>query len=154
MGAILVPNTPGIKQASLRTRTMPSIALKASVAVTQISGRPKRFDGPHPADDLSFMTPRPRRGSGIDYWLIQPGGSYGDDCETGRRLAEEYLTYIGKHSTVGNATLLTCIVREMIDRAKGGEEWSGVHVGFLAGINEYAMSMAHMMVAMPKGGAA
>ncbi|MGB3502906.1 MAG: hypothetical protein WBA44_14885 [Mesorhizobium sp.] len=76
------------------------------------------------------------------------------DCEAGKRLAEEYLAYVGKRSTVGNSTLLTCIVREMVDRVKGGEEWSGVHVGFLAGINGYAMSMAHMMAAVPKGGAA
>lgn len=132
---------------------MPSIALKTSAAATQkISGKPKRFEGPHPADDVSFMAPRPKRGTGIDYWIVHPSGSYGEDCEGGRRLAEEYFAYVGKYSTVGNSTLLTCIVREMIERAKSGEEWSGVHVGFLAGINGYAMSMAHMMAAMPKGG--
>jgi hypothetical protein len=133
---------------------MPSIALKASAAATQTFGKSRRFDGPHPADDLSFMAPRPKRGTGIDYWIVHPSGSYDDDCEAGKRMAEEYLAYVGKHSTVGNSTLLTCIVREMIDRAKGGEEWSGIHVGFLAGINGYAMSMAHMMAAMPKVGAA
>jgi len=50
--------------------------------------------------------------------------------------------YIGEHPTNGNATLLTCIVREMIDRASSGQKWSGVHVGFLAGVNGYAMAAA------------
>lgn len=109
---------------------------------------------PHPADDLSFMKRRKPKGTGIDYWLINPTGNYTHDCEAGGKLAEEYLAYIGEHPTYGNGTLLTCIVHEMIDRAKAGEVWTGVHVGFLAGVNRYAMAVARMMSKKPEGGAA
>jgi hypothetical protein len=97
---------------------------------------------PHPADDLSFMKRRRPKGGGIDYWLINPTGNYSADCEAGRKLADEYLAYIGEHPTNGNTTLLTCIVHEMIDRAIAGQKWSGVHVGFLASVNRYAMATA------------
>jgi hypothetical protein len=75
----------------------------------------------------------------IDYWLINPTGA---DYEAGRKLADEYLAYLGEHPTNGNTTRLTCIVHEMIDRASAGQKWSGVHVGFLAGVNRYAMAAA------------
>ena len=29
-----------------------------------------------------------------------------------------------------------------MDRASAGQKWSGVHVGFLAGVNRYAMATA------------
>jgi hypothetical protein len=61
------------------------------------------------------------------------------------KLAYEYLAYIGEHSTYGNGALLTSIVRGMIDRAKAGQKWSGVHVGFLAGVNRHAMAIAHAL---------
>ena len=88
---------------------------------------------------MQFREPK---GTGIDYWLINPTGNYGADCEAGRKLADEYLAYIGEHPTNGNATLLTCIVREMIERAKEDQKWSGIHVGFLAGVNRHAMATA------------
>ncbi len=97
----------------------------------------------HYADALSFMRKRRPRGGGIDHWLITPSGDYSLDCETGRKLADEYLAYIGLHHTIGDATLLTCIVREMVDRAKNGEGWTGVHVGFLQRVNEAAMVAAY-----------
>lgn len=117
------------------------------------SDKGKRFKGPHPADDLPFMQTRPKRTGGIDYWQISPTGNYTQDGETGGALADEYLSYVGRHPTNFNATLLTCIVREMIERAKDGQEWSGVQVGFLAAINRAAMISAHFMAPMPKGGA-
>ena len=106
------------------------------------SGPPSTPNDPHFAEVLSFMSKRKPKGTGIDYWDVTPTGSYSDDCETGRALAEEYLTFIGSNPTAGNATLLTCIVREMIDRAANGGQWSGVHVGFLAGVNHHAMAAA------------
>lgn len=99
----------------------------------------------HPADDLSFFKLRKPKGTGIDYWDVTPSGNYGADCNTGTALAEEYLAYIGANPTVGNGTLLTCIVREMIDQAKAGQPWSGVHVGFLAEVNRYAMAAARVV---------
>lgn len=99
----------------------------------------------HHADSLSFMRVRKPKGTGIDYWFINPTGNYTDDCEVGRKLADEYLAYIGENPTYGNGALLTSIVLEMIDRAKEGQKWSGVHVGFLAGVNHYTMAAAHQV---------
>jgi hypothetical protein len=96
----------------------------------------------HYADSLSFMKVSKPKGTGIDYWLINPTGDYSADCEAGRKLADEYLAYIGEHPTNGNTTLVTDIVHEMIDRAKGGQKWSGIHVGFLDGVNRYSMATA------------
>src|SRR5438094_500512 len=71
-----------------------------------------------------------------------PAGAYGEDYKIGEKLAAEYLAYVGEHPTLGNGILLTCIVREMIDRAKTGQEWSGIHVGFLQNVNRYTMATA------------
>jgi hypothetical protein len=101
---------------------------------------PDLIDGPNAADALSFMARRKPAGSGIKYWHIKPTGSYAEDCKTGANLAAEYLAFLGKYPTVGNGTLLTCIVSEML-----GKAWSGVHVGFLSEINGYAMSCARFL---------
>jgi len=97
---------------------------------------------PHPADDLSFMKTRTPRGSGIDYWNVDVTGRYGSDSETGEKLAREYLTYIGQHPTVGNATLLGCIVNDMVKRVGDDGRLDGVAVGFLRGINKAALFTA------------
>jgi hypothetical protein len=99
------------------------------------------------------MQVRKKRGTGIDYWIVETSGNYTVDCDKGRQLADEYLTFIGEYPTVGNATLLNCIVREMIDRAKAGEPWTGIHVGFLRGVNDYAMTTAVSLARMNKGAA-
>ena len=104
---------------------------------------------PHRDDALSFIERRKPMGSGFNYWDVKPSGNYGEDCDTGHALAEEYLAYIGTNPTYGNGTLLTCIVHEMIDQAKDGHPWSGVHVGFLAGINRYAMAAAQIVIQPP-----
>jgi hypothetical protein len=96
------------------------------------------------SDYLSFVKCR-KRGGGYDYWAVSPSGSYSVDCEAAKRLAEEYLAYIGNWPTNGNATLLTCIVRSMLDQAIAGGKWSGLHVGFLAGVNGHAMLAASAM---------
>ncbi|MFI5013224.1 MAG: hypothetical protein ACHQAY_12850 [Hyphomicrobiales bacterium] len=106
---------------------------------------PNLIDGPNAADALSFMARRKPAGSGIKFWRIRPTGSYAEDCTTGANLAAEYLAFLGKYPTVGNGTLLTCIVSEMLVRAIDGEAWSGVHVGFLSEINGYAMSCARFL---------
>jgi hypothetical protein len=105
----------------------------------------------HHAEALSFMQVRKKMGTGIDYWIVESSGKYDVDCDRGRQLADEYLTYIGEYPTVGNATLLNCIVRDMIDRAKAGEPWTGIHVGFLRGVNEYAIAAAVSLARMNTG---
>lgn len=101
---------------------------------------------PHHADTLSFMKKRKPRGSGIDHWAVKPSGKYGEDCEAGKRLAAEYLTHLGNYPTEGNATLLGCIVRDMIEHAAAGEPWNGVQTGFLIEVNRFAMSTAKRYV--------
>ena len=95
-------------------------------------------------DALSFIKGRKPKGGGHDYWSVLPSGNYPADCETGRFLATEYLTFIGNYPTVGNATLLNCIVREMVEKATIGKGWSGVHLGFIRTVNEFAMATAVM----------
>ena len=92
------------------------------------------------SDALSFVRRRKPKGAGFDYWSISPSGNYTADCEAGRLLAVEYLAFIGNYPTVGNATLLNCIVHDMIEHTKSGNDWSGVHLGFIRTINECAMA--------------
>ena len=100
---------------------------------------------PPSSDTLSFVSKRkPKGGGGFNYWDVKPTGSYSDDCDVGRALAEEYLAFIGAHPTVGNGTLLTSIVHDMIAQAKAGALWSGMHVGFLARVNLDAMGAAYI----------
>ncbi|MET3355931.1 UNVERIFIED_ORG: hypothetical protein ABID33_003858 [Xanthobacter viscosus] len=100
---------------------------------------------PHYAAALSFMALRKPRGSGIDHWVVSPTGHYGADLETGERLADEFLAFIGAHPTVGHSTLLPCVIRDMIDHAVAGQRWSGVHAGFVRGVNQYAMAAARII---------
>lgn len=98
------------------------------------------------ATALSFVTDARNVGSkrgGLCYWHVKPTGNYTDDCELGAKLAIEYLSFMGQWPTNGNRTLLTCIVRDMIDLAKAGSPWSGLHVGFLSNVNGYAMATAN-----------
>ena len=105
-----------------------------------------------PADDvLSFVarkTPK-KKGGGFDYWTAEPSRNYSEDCEVGGILAEEYLAFIGQYPTVGNSTLLGCVVNAMVNKvvARGPGSrteyrLSGVEVQFLQRINEYAMALA------------
>ena len=102
---------------------------------------------PHCTDALSFMKKRKPRGSGINYWNVVAAGLPAD-CETGRELAREYLAYIGQYPTVCNATLLGCIVNDMVAQAADRADWpawrklSGVERGFLNQINDAAMLLA------------
>ena len=99
------------------------------------------------SDTLSFVKRRKPKGGGFDYWAVSPSGNYTRDCAAGKLLADEYLAFIGKYPTVGNATLLNCIVHEMVEHGKSGNGWSGVHLGFIHAVNEYAMAKAVMMQA-------
>ncbi|MBB5043466.1 hypothetical protein [Shinella fusca] len=104
------------------------------------------LESPHPALDLSFMRLKTRKeGGGIDYWTVASDGGYrtsdyAADCEMGRALAEEYLKYLGEHPTNGSRTLLGCIVLDMIAKRPA----KGLVIGFMAAVNEYAMSVARI----------
>lgn len=103
---------------------------------------------PHPAVDLSFMRPKTREeGGGIDYWNVQTAGDYSvtgnytSDSAKGRSLSLEYLEYIGKHPTVGNATLLGNIVLDMIAKQAA----KGLVLGFMSAVNDYSMTVARIV---------
>lgn len=106
---------------------------------------------PHPADDLSFMHRKPRDVGGICYWNIEATGRYGADCDNGFSLAREYLDYIGKHPTNGNATLLACIVNDMMVRRRDEGKLSGVELAFLNEVNRHAMATAKIVLATVGG---
>ncbi|WP_156665792.1 hypothetical protein [Rhizobium bangladeshense] len=94
------------------------------------------------------MRPRTRaEGGGIEYWNVQSAGDYSvtgnytSDSAKGRSLALEYLGYIGKHPTVGNATLLGCIVLDMIAQQAA----KGLVLGFMSAVNDYSMTVARIV---------
>ncbi|RVA06594.1 hypothetical protein EN932_28370 [Mesorhizobium sp. M7A.F.Ca.US.002.01.1.1] len=104
---------------------------------------------PHHADALSFMRRRKPRGSGVDHWIVEASGNYRVDCNLGHQLADEYLNFIGDHPTNGNATLLGCIVNDMVrvrteELKPWGRHLTGVEIGFLGEINKFAMAVAQV----------
>ncbi|TPM59128.1 hypothetical protein FJ959_09670 [Mesorhizobium sp. B2-2-4] len=105
----------------------------------------------HPADDLSFMHRKPRDIGGINYWNVEPSGSYSRDCDKGHALALEYLNYIGRYPTNGNTTLLGCIVNDMChvrqeQRLPSQNHLTGLEIGFLLEVNRYAMAAMKVVV--------
>ncbi|MBB4505990.1 hypothetical protein [Rhizobium leguminosarum] len=94
-----------------------------------------------PLDTLSFIERR-KSGGGYNYWANVPAaGSYSEECETGGRLAEEFLTFIGKYHNNGNGALLGPIVIDMDKNGAG----RGHKIGFLNTINKYAMGAAYFL---------
>ncbi|MBX5008743.1 hypothetical protein HJB67_01895 [Rhizobium lentis] len=94
-----------------------------------------------PLDTLSFIERRAMEG-GYNYWANVPrGASYTKECEIGRRLAEEFIKFIGAYHNCGNATLLGSIVIDMENNGAG----RGHKIGFLNTINKYAMGGAYLM---------
>ncbi|NNH67988.1 hypothetical protein [Rhizobium laguerreae] len=94
-----------------------------------------------PLNTLSFIERR-KSGGGYNYWANVPAaGSYSEECETGGRLAEEFLTFIGKYHNNGNGALLGPIVIDMDKNGAG----RGHKIGFLNTINKYAMGAAYFL---------
>jgi hypothetical protein len=103
-------------------------------------------DPTHPVGSLPFVRSRRPHGAGIDYWVVDHStnyrASYRADCETGRALGKQYLAFIGEHPTNGNATLLACIVADMVKYVDHQGQLSGIERGFLWAVNEAAMTIA------------
>ena len=98
---------------------------------------------PHPSDTLSFVRRIPKKeGGGIDSWSLEASGSYTEQCEKGRRLAVEFLSYIGQYPNVGNVYLLSDIVISIVEKARHGQECKGLYVGFFSLVGRYAMATA------------
>ncbi|MGO7634453.1 hypothetical protein [Rhizobium leguminosarum] len=94
-----------------------------------------------PLDTLSFIERR-QSGGGFNYWANVPAASsYADECEIGGRLAEEFLTFIGKYHNNGNGALLGSIAIDMEKNSAG----RGHKIGFLNTINKYAMGAAYFL---------
>lgn len=152
MGPKKSRNTSGVGGAN-DMQAVASLAVLAKVQAEAVEATSWKEDevcmleSPHPALDLSFMRPKTHKeGGGIDYWAAASAGdsrttgNYTADCEKGRALAEEYLKYLGEHPTGGNRTLLGCIVLDMIAKRPA----KGLVIGFMAAVNEYAMSVARI----------
>lgn len=99
----------------------------------------------HPADNLSFLKCRKPKGTGIDYWNVDSVGSYSADCAKGVELGREFVAYIGRHPTNGNAVLLGWIVSDMVKRNAASGRLSGIELGFLRHIGRCAMETAVAM---------
>ena len=105
----------------------------------------------HRADELSFVSLNPAEVGGYNYWNVAPSGRWSEDCETGRHLGVEFLSYVGRHPTNGNATLLPQIVNSMIAARKDAEPrygdryTTGCELGFLSAVGEYAMATAKVI---------
>ncbi|MGO6982781.1 hypothetical protein [Rhizobium leguminosarum] len=94
-----------------------------------------------PLDTLSFIERR-QSGGGYNYWANVPAASsYADECEIGGRLAEEFLTFIGKYHNNGNGALLGPIVIDMDKNGAG----PGYKIGFMNTISKYAMGAAYLL---------
>lgn len=127
---------------------MTTDATRATAKALPKAARPRHY-----AETLSFMRVRPA-GKGIDYWCVTPTGKYGIDCETGFRLANEFLKFIGEQPTIGHCRLLNCIVQEIHEGAATGKEFTGVEAGFFMRINEAATAAAAFLMFVQEGGAA
>lgn len=119
---------------------MPNTHVRAAA-----EGMPK-IKTPHPGTDLSFMRVLEPEGTGINYWTVESAGSLTADWKKGNELGREYLDYIGHHPTNGNATLLGCIVNDMMVQRSGAGKLSGVELGFLQEVNRYAMAAMKVVV--------
>ncbi|TAW32048.1 hypothetical protein ELH93_22175 [Rhizobium leguminosarum] len=94
-----------------------------------------------PLDTLSFIERR-QSGGGYNYWANVPAASsYAEECEIGGRLAEEFLTFIGKYHNNGNGALLGPIVIDMDKNGAG----RGHKIGFMNTISKYAMGAAYLL---------
>lgn len=96
--------------------------------------------------NLSFVTAKLPKGSGLDCWNAEPSGNYVADCAKGHALGREYLDFIGRHSTSGNALVLGWIVASMIQKAaETGRCFGGLEVGFFKEVNGYVMASARLI---------
>ncbi|MBB2840180.1 UNVERIFIED_ORG: hypothetical protein GGE64_003947 [Rhizobium etli] len=91
-------------------------------------------------EGLSFIKKKREDRGGYDYWADVPrSGNYSTDADLGRRLAEEFIAFIGRHHNVGNASLLGSIMLDMEAGATRGHK-----VGFMNTVNRYAMAGGYL----------
>ena len=85
----------------------------------------------HPLDGLSFIATKKPKGSGFDYWTIEPSGDYTEDCLRGEQCAIEYLERMAE---CGNLHSLRSIVLDIAGKDK--EAHTGLIVGFFGTIED------------------
>ncbi|WET74122.1 hypothetical protein [Rhizobium croatiense] len=101
---------------------------------------PRLIKSPPLHESLSFIGKKGRETGGYDYWANVPSsGSYSADADLGRRLAEEFIAFIGKYPNVGNGTLLGSIMLAMEASATRGHK-----IGFMNTVNKYAMAGGYL----------
>ena len=87
--------------------------------------------------DLSFVTERPGRLQGLNFWDFEPSGDYVEDWGTGELLGLEALEFMAKRSpdSLPGAYLLASVVLDM----PRGDDRTGLELGFLNCIANFAM---------------
>ncbi|RUM21513.1 hypothetical protein EFD56_03255 [Rhizobium phaseoli] len=122
---------------TLRKKTVSDFGRSAPTCENEepcLVGSPPLHEGP------SFIKKKREDGGGYDYWADVPrSGNYSADADLGRRLAEEFIAFIGKHHNVGNASLLGSIMLDMEAGATRGHK-----VGFMNTVNKYAMAGGYL----------
>ena len=83
---------------------------------------------------LSFVTRRPGRGRGLNYWSVTPEEDYAKQWRQGGLLALEALTFMA-NDRPPSGDLLTHVALDM----PRCDERTGVELGFLKTIGEFAV---------------
>lgn len=81
--------------------------------------------------ELPFVECAP--GQQPQLWVVRPAGLWSEDCATGRRYADDLLTFMRAKSSTPQ---LTYIIRAM----PPGDQWTGIEVGFIEAIGKAAIS--------------
>lgn len=95
---------------------------------------------------LSFMAPPDTEADADnlrpDYWAIKPSGNIQEDFKIGRACADEFLEFIGMCPNERNSGLLHDIIRDMVEKARAGEKWTGIQTAFLGRISKVVKAAA------------
>ncbi len=107
----------------------------AKTKVTRLRTKSKTRRRVSPWERLSFIADRKKAGLPEGrfprcFWNVKPTGDYVEDCDTGQRLALEYLRFIA----AGNVPDLPAIVGDM------PRPLTGIEVGFLSLVGSAAQT--------------
>ena len=111
-------------------------ATVATNVVNLAAVRKAREPRPARLDECSFVVARKegrKRKCGWNHWNVTCTGRYSEDCETGKKLAVEYLEFRRQRA---GGFLLNWIVADMPRTREEG--FGGVEIGFLATVGDYA----------------
>lgn len=109
----------------------------AAVAVARRCPLPPERPAAPPSDQILPFVDTPAAPHGKNFWFVQGGGDFLEDCDVGGEYAR---LYMDQRIVPGPCPALAWIVRDM---ARSGR-WTGVEVGFLSSI-EAAAARGHAL---------